>query len=234
MLQQQVKSALGVALGVFLFAVTYRFLQDHILGSPDPLTILLLLIAAASRNRALAVCVFLSGLSHFSLTAVAVVAMAPLQALIRPTDESVYRQATIMAAALLACKLFLIGWYWFFDYQLFSRWDFIFDKGIHHFWNLFKDDPIAFLYIPGRIFGLASVLMMTYLLFKRSYGAVLAYCFALFMTYAVLFITLDGLRIFSVMIVGPYFIFLTLFLNRLFTNQPKQSDHIDSSASGAT
>lgn len=216
MLQKKVKTAKGVALGVVVFAVTFRYLYDHILGSPDPLTILLILLASASRNRTLAAYVFLAGLSHFSLTLVAMLAMYPLFAITSAPREPFLKQAKPIVMALVLSKIFLIGWYWLFDYQLFSRLDFIMDKGLGHFWRLFADNPLAFLYTPGRIFGLVSVLVSAYLLFKRRYVVVLAYCFALAVTYAVLFITLDGLRIFSVVIVGAYFCFLVQWLNCLF------------------
>jgi hypothetical protein len=216
MLQRHVVSNVAVALATTVFAVSFRYLYDHILGSPDPLTIILILMAAASRNRALAMYVFLAGLSHFSLTLVAVLAMYPLLALTSVSSEPFFKQAKPIFAGLVLSKIFLISWYWMFDYQLFSRWDFIVDKGLGHFWKLFSDNPLAFLYTPGRLFGLVSVLISVYLLFMRRYVVVLAYCFALAVTYTVLFITLDGLRIFSVVIVGAYFCFLVQWLNCLF------------------
>jgi hypothetical protein len=219
MLQKSVRSKKGVVLGVVVFAVTFRYLYDHILGSPDPLTIILILTAAASRNRTLSIYVFLAGLSHFSLTLVAVIAMYPLLAITSVSGESFFKQAKPIFAGLVLSKLFLIGWYWIFDYQLFSRWDFMMDKGLGHFWKLFADNPLAFLYTPGRIFGLVSVLISAYLLFKRRYAVVLTYCFAISVTYSALFITLDGLRVFSVVIVGAYFCFLEQWLNCLFPSK---------------
>jgi hypothetical protein len=216
MLQRHVLSNVAVALGTTVFAVSFRYLYDHILGSPDPLTIIFILMAAASRNRALGIYVFLAGLSHFSLTLVALIAMYPLLAMTSVASEPFFKQAKPIFAGLVLSKIFLISWYWMFDYQLFSRWDFIVDKGLVHFWKLFSDNPLAFLYTPGRLFGLVSVLISAYLLFKRRYVVVLAYCFALAVTYAVLFITLDGLRIFSVVIVGAYFCFFVHWLNCLF------------------
>ena len=226
MLQAHVKSAWGVALGLVVFIATFRFLPDHILGSPDPLTIIFILLMAGSRQKALIFYTCFAGLSHFSLAAVAAVAMLPLHALSQPKSESIYSQIKYIFAGLLLSKIFLIGWYWVFDYHLFSRWDFLVDKGLGHFWKLFIDNPIAFLYTPGRVFGLISLLIMGHLLFKRHYAAVLGYCFALVVTYSALFITLDGLRIFAVVIVGAYFDFLVYWLNCLF----KPHDQSDSDA----
>ena len=233
MLQRHVVSNVAVALGTTVFAVSFRYLYDHILGSPDPLTIIFILMAAASRNRALAIYVFLAGLSHFSLTLVALLAMYPLLAMTSVASEPFFKQAKPIFAGLVLSKIFLISWYWMFDYQLFSRWDFMMDKGLGHFWKLFADNPLAFLYTPGRIFSLVSVLMAAYLLFKGRYAVVLAYSFAVVVTYAVLFITLDGLRIFSVVIVGAYFCFIVQWLNCLF---PAQSNiaHIPQHSSGKT
>jgi hypothetical protein len=213
---RQVKSPLSVLLGIIVFAVTFRFLPDHILGSPDPLTIILILLAAGSQKKAVTFYIFLAGLSHFSLAAVAAVAMLPLHTQAQPKSESTLTNAKYLFVGLVLCKITLIGWYWVFDYHLFSRWDFIIDKGFSHFWQLFIRNPIAFLYTPGRVFGLISVLIMGYLLFKRLFAAVLGYCFALAVTYSALFITLDGLRIFSVVIVGAYFNFRVCWLNCLF------------------
>jgi hypothetical protein len=226
MLMQRVKNSLAVLLGIIVFAVTFRFLPDHILGSPDPLTIMLILLAAGSQKKAVTFYIFLTGLSHFSLAVVAALAMLPLQTQAQPKSESNLTNAKYLFAGLVLCKITLIGWYWLFDYQLFSRWDFIVDKGFGHFWQLFVNNPIAFLYTPGRVFGLISLLIMGYLLFKRRYAAVLGYCFALVVTYSALFITLDGLRIFSVVIVGAYFNFLVCWLNCLF----KPREQLDSDA----
>lgn len=217
MLQQHVKNSLAVLLGVIVFAMTFRFLTDHVLGSPDPLTIILILLAAGSQKKAVTLYIFLAGLSHFSLAVVAAVAMLPLHALAQPKSVSNFTQAKYLFTGLVLSKMTLFGWYWVFDYQLFSRLDIIFDKGLNHFWQLFIANPIAFLYTPGRVFGLISLLILSYLLFKRKYAAVLGYFFALAVTYSALFITLDGLRIFSVAIVGAYFNFLVFWLNCLFT-----------------
>ena len=216
MLQRYVHNPVSTAFGTVVFAISFRYLSDHILGSPDPLTIIFIVMAAASRDRALAIYAFLAGLSHFSLALVALIAMYPLLAMTSGASELFFKQAKPILAGLALSKMFLMGWYWMFDYQLFSRWDFILDKGLGHFWKLFADNPLAFLYTPGRLFGLVSVLISAYLLFKRRYVVVLAYCFALAVTYAVLFITLDGLRIFSVVIVGAYFCFFVQWLNCLF------------------
>ena len=225
MLSQHVKNSLAVLLGIIVFAVTFRFLPDHILGSPDPLTIILILLAAGSQKKAVTFYIFLAGLSHFSLAVVAAFAMLPLHTQAQPKNESNLTNAKYLFAGLVLCKITLIGWYWVFDYHLFSRSDFIIDKGLGHFWQLFINNPIAFLYTPGRVFGLICVLIMGYLLFKRHYAAVLGYCFALAVTYLALFITLDGLRIFSVVIVGAFFNFLVCWLNCLF--KPRgQSDSV--------
>ena len=216
MLQQQVKNSSAVLLGIVVFAITFRFLQDHILGSPDPLTIILILLAAGSQRKAVTLYIFLAGLSHFSLAVVAALAMLPLHALVQPKSESNFTQSKYLFVGLVLSKITLVGWYWVFDYQLFSRLDFIIAKGPSYFWQLFIANPIAFLYTPGRVFGLISLLILNYLLFKRKYAAVFGYCFALAVTYLALFITLDGLRIFSVAIVGAYFNFLVCWLNCLF------------------
>jgi hypothetical protein len=113
----------------------------------------------------------------------------------------------------LLSKLFLLGWYWTFNYEIFSRWDFIKEKGIGHFWTLFADKPIPFFYTPGPLFGLISFFGMIHFFIKRKYSIPIAYGFALIVAYGALFITLDGLRIFSVVIVGAYFYFLVCWLN---------------------
>jgi hypothetical protein len=226
MLQQHVKNSLAVLLGVVVFAATFRFLPDHILGSPDPLTIILILLAAGLQKKAVTFYIFLAGLSHFSLAVVAALAMLPLHVLVRAKNESNFTQAKYLFAGLVLSKITLVGWYWVFDYQLFSRLDSIIDKGFSYFWQLFIVNPIAFLYTPGRVFGLINLLILSYLLFKRSYAVVLGYCFALAVTYLTLFITLDGLRIFSVAIVGAYFNFLVCWLNCLFKT-PQQSDKVE-------
>jgi hypothetical protein len=233
-LQRQVKNSLAVLLGVVVFAMTFRFLPDHILGSPDPLTIILILLAAGSQRKAVTLYIFLAGLSHFSLAVVATLSMLPLHALAQPKSDSNFTRAKYLFAGLVLSKIILVGWYWIFDYQLFSRLDFVLDKGLSYFWQLFIANPIVFLYTPGRVFGLISLLIMGYLLFKHSYAAVLGYCFALAVTYLALFITLDGLRIFSVVIVGAYFHFLVCWLNCLFNSRDQSKSVVAPALKEAT
>jgi hypothetical protein len=75
---------------------------------------------------------------------------------------------------------------------------------------------------------------MSYMLLKKRYMVVLAYGFALAVTYGALFITLDGLRIFSVVIVGAYFNFIVLCLKQFFQPTKQVAQLAAASQSPAT
>lgn len=213
-LSKRVQSLTGLFLGIVIFATSFRYLHDYVLGAPDPLTIIFILLAASAGGRALAFYIFMAGITHFSLALVAVIAMIPLQALVESDQKLRRRDIKNAIAGLLLSKLFLLGWYWTFNYEIFSRWDFIKEKGIGHFSTLFIEKPVPFFYTPGPVFGLISFFGMIHFLIKRQYSIPIAYGFALTVAYGALFITLDGLRIFSVAIVGAYFYFLVCWLNR--------------------
>lgn len=218
-LTKRVQNTWAVFIGLAIFVCTFKYLNDYVLGAPDPLTMIFILLAAVSQGRLLAIYVCLAGLTHFSLTAFAIVAMAPLQILAESDSDGKRRQLKYMLLGLIASKILLLGWYWTFDYQLFSRWDFIKEKGFGHFWALFFENPKYFFYTPGRWFGVLGVLGLLYITVMRRYSVALGYCFALCVAYSAMFITLDGLRIFSVVIIGAYFNFLCLVLNCSFKDK---------------
>jgi len=234
LLKKQLTSTKALVVGIVVFACTFRYLRDYVLGAPDPLTMILILLAVAAQNKLLVLYVFLAGLSHFSLALVAMFALIPLSVVSATYPKDIFRSTRHIIVGLVLSKLFLIGWNWVFEYHLFSRWDFLVDKGLSHFTAQFLDNPIQFFYTPGPVFGLTSLLAMSYMLLKKRYMVVLAYGFALAVTYGALFITLDGLRIFSVVIIGAYFNFIVLCLKQFFQPTKQVAQLAAASQSPAT
>ena len=211
----------GLIFSIIAFACTFRYLRDYTLGAPDPLVMILLVLATCSRPKAMVACIVLAGLTHFSLTVFALIAVLPLQLLHSRQDEdrSVFQQIKYAFSAVVLSKVILIGWYYIFDYQLTSRLHLTLEMGSAFFLQRLIENPFQFFYTPGPFFCAVNIAIFSYFLFKRLYLVCVAQAFALFVCYFVLLITLDGLRIFSVVAIGAYFNLLVLWFNQVFKSE---------------
>lgn len=202
---------------ILLFGLSFQYLQFFILGFPDPLTIVLLLASIFQRNVAAIFClVTLALLSHFSMAAVGILALLGL----------IYTSPILMRAAatkycgslllsLLAGKFILLSWYWVFHYQLQSRLNWALEKGYLFFLERFQAETQGFWLTPGIPFLVLYFLIATYFLMQKKFAFVLSALLALAIAYVALFWTVDGLRVFAVVIAAPYAYLLLSFINSL-------------------
>jgi hypothetical protein len=199
---------------VLLFGLPFQYLQFFILGFPDPLTIVLLLAAIFQRKVSAMFCLtILALLSHFSMAAIGVLALIGLvyasSTLMRiPTS----RYCGALLFALLAGKLILFAWYGIFHYQLQSRLNWALEKGYPFFYERYQGDIDGFWLTPGITFLILYGFILFYFLVRRQLLLVGAAIAALAMAYAVLFWTVDGLRVFAVTIAAPYGYLLMTFI----------------------
>ena len=202
---------------VLLYGFTFNYLQFFILGFPDPLTIALLLATVFQRKVSLVFfLVTLASLSHFSMAAIGVLSLASLvyasPATLRIPSG---KYLSTLLLALLAGKLILVGWYSVFHYQLQSRLDWASGKGYAFFLERYIADLQGFWLTPGILFLVLYGLISAYFLLCRQFLFVAAAVFALVLAYLALFWTVDGLRVFAVVISAAYGYLLVSFIQSI-------------------
>lgn len=199
---------------IILFGATFQYLRFYILGYPDPLTILLLLTTVFQRRLGIIfILLTLAMLSHFSMAAIAVISLIGL--VIFAPFHSFGRVGSllgVMIASIVAGKILLLSWYRLFHYQLTSRLDWVIEHGHVFFLERYNADISGFWLMLGAPFLILYALMLILFVIQRNYGFVFAAVFALGLAYSALFWTVDGLRIFAVIIVAPYTFILIQFI----------------------
>lgn len=199
---------------IVLFGLSFNYLRFYILGFPDPLTIALLMAAIFQRKASAVFClVTLASLSHFSMVVIAVLSLAGLvYASPASTRISPSKYLSSLLLSLLAGKIILVAWYWLFHYQLQSRVDWAFGKGYTFFLDRYSADLQGFWLTPGILFLVVYGLISIYFLICRQFLFVAAAIFALVLAYLALFWTVDGLRVFAVVISASYGYLLIAFI----------------------
>ena len=204
--QQYFQNLLKTLLFIFLFGLSFRYLQFYILGFPDPLTILLL-VTAVFQKRLLAIFALLSlaMLSHFSMAALSVIGLVGL-IYFSPIAgfEARKKSVWVALAAILTGKAILLAWYTVFDYKLVSRLDWVLGKGYLFFLDRYEANIEGFWLTPGIPFLIIYCLIVLYFLLQKNYYFVISGLFSVALAYIALFWTVDGLRVFAVIIAAPY------------------------------
>lgn len=202
---------------IFLFGASFQYLQYFILGYPDPLTILLLVLAVfQKRLRAIFVLLVLAMLSHFSMAVLSVIGLAALL-YFSPNAGIGSRKSLvgISLAAILAGKAILLAWYAIFHYQLVSRLDWVLGKGYLFFLERYESNIAGFWLTPGILFLALYFFVALYFLILKKYAFVASALLALAISYVALFWTVDGLRVFAVVIAAPFAYLLRSFIDSL-------------------
>ena len=211
------QSTIKTIIFIALFGLTFNYFQYYILGFSDPLTILLL-VSAIFQRRVLPLFFLLTMamLSHFSMAVISVAALLGL-VISSPIINSSNRKHLVMGivGAAIAGKLLLVLWYWQFHYQLQGRIDWALGKGYLFFWDRYASNLEGFWLTPGALFLVTYGLIMAYFLALRQFLFVSASIVALGIAYLALFWTVDGLRVFAVIIAAPYVYFLTAFIQSI-------------------
>lgn len=202
---------------IVLFAFSFQSLQFYILGFPDPLTIVLLVVAVFQKRLSIFFgLLVLAMLSHFSMAALSVIGLAGLAYFL--PNASLYSRrkiAGVAVVAILTGKAILLSWYAVFHYQLVSRLDWVLGKGYPFFLDRYDANVAQFWLTPGISFLALYFLIASYFLVQKKYAFVFSALFALAISYIALFWTVDGLRVFAVVISAPFAYLLLSFINSL-------------------
>jgi hypothetical protein len=205
------KSALMAFLFVLIFSLTFIYFKQYVLGFPDPLTVLLLIgLPLISSPILLAVCAALAMLSHFSMAFLAVLVLIPLICLSKSPARMVSSSAIYILIGAVIGRGILQIWYWIFDYyNPLGRIQWVLTHGIEFFVERYQADTGQFWLTPGLWFLITYVLCVLIALWHKKYLFCLASIGSLLIAYTVLFLTVDGLRGFAVVICPSYVLILS-------------------------
>jgi len=201
-----------------IFALSFKYLYDFRLGFPDPITIILIAIATLTKRPALIfVASFLATLSHFSMSLVAFVLLA-LAHLAQPRGDqtATLKHISLTALGLIAGKLFIYLWSFLFSYNLVTRTDWALEYGLTLFLNHYHASPTNFWLTPGIQFLLAYAAVTLFFIKRQNIIFSTALLGILGIAYLTNFFTVDGLRVFAVIIVGAYVFILSLFIETIY------------------
>lgn len=215
--QRYFQNVFKTLLFIILFGSTFQYLQYYILGFPDPLTILLLVLAVFQKRLiTVFILLVLAMLSHFSMAALSVGGLAGLVyfSLIYSKHVSV-KLLGVSIAAIIVGKVILLAWYSIFDYQLVSRLDWVIGKGYPFFFERYASNIGGFWLTPGVSFLILYWLITIYFLTQKKYAFAISAILALSMSYMALFWTVDGLRVFAVVISAPFAYLLLSFIQSI-------------------
>jgi hypothetical protein len=128
-----------------------------------------------------------------------------------------------LLTGLVAGRLFLGIWYWIFNYTSpLGRIEFILNSGMPFFYDRYQLNPLGFWLTPGIVFLLINVLILSFFIFHKNWKLAGALLLTTAMSYTALFITVDGLRIFSVVCCGSYIFLLTRLIDSMRSKPNKQ------------
>ena len=215
--QRYFQSFYKALLFVALFGISFQYLQYYILGFPDPLTILLLVLAIFQKRMSVAfILLVLAMLSHFSMAALSAIGLIGL-VYFSPNVGSSSRKkfVGVSLAAILTGKAILLAWYAVFHYQLIGRLDWALGKGHLFFFERYEANMTGFWLTPGIPFLALYCLIAAYFLMQKKFAFVLTAILALAIAYLALFWTVDGLRVFAVVIAAPFSYLLLSFIDNL-------------------
>lgn len=213
--KKRIHSLIGVLLAISLWTISYTYLQYFELGFPDPLTIILLVLTLSSTGKFIFIFTFFAALSHFSTSVLALIGVLILSLANNRNKSSKYEIEKSILYGLACGKIFLILWGYLFHYHLNSRINFVFEQGMGYFWGRYLENPSTFWYMPGKNFLALNAIIFIYFCFKRNIHICLAQCALIAVAYTSLFITVDGLRIFAVVIAPGYLYLIIIFINDL-------------------
>jgi hypothetical protein len=209
-------SNVGYVIGIFFFVISLNYFYNPVLGAPDPLVIIFILMMCISRSKMIIAYSILGVLAHFHVMALAILALAPMYLLKDSRKKKNIQYLFYMALGLIIAKVIITGWSIIFLYNIFDRADFIIEKGLDFFTGRLLEAPFHFLYSPGPYFLFTSLAILFIVIFKRAYWIFLAYLWALLISYCAHFVTLDGLRVFTSVTIGSFFLAVTYCLNVIF------------------
>jgi hypothetical protein len=216
--QAKYKNTIKTLILIGILTFTFQYLTAFNLGFPDPLTLILIAIAVLTTSPiAIFSAISLAALSHFSMTLVGVVLVIPILLFYdRPTQKSNIVVIKSLILGLIAGKLFLYLWNTVFSYHLIDRTAWAVQHGMDGFIRRYTESPSAFWLMPGAPFLFAYVTIVLFFLSNRKYVFSSLLVVILGIAYATCFFTLDGLRVFAVIILAAYLLLLSLFIDQIY------------------
>jgi len=156
---------------IVLFGFCFQYLQYYILGYPDPLTILLLVLAVFQKRLILMFgLLVLAMLSHFSMAALSSIGLLGMLYFSTISNNSLAKKsALVVIAAILSGKALLLAWYSVFHYRLVSRLDWALDKGYPFFLERYEANISGFWLTPGIAFLILYFCATIYFLVQTRY-----------------------------------------------------------------
>lgn len=211
---------------ITIFSLSFRYLWAFDLGHPDPLTILLLSAIPFLKSKiGIFTCALLATLSHFSMALIALLELSLVWytfSNLKPLER--LRMPLVLTSALLIGRAFLAFWYFIFHYTSpLGRIEFIMNQGVSFFYSRYLQNIFEFWLIPGAPFLLINSVIFLMLMYKRMFLMAVSILFAILMSYLALFITVDGLRVFTVVCCASYVFVLINTLSLLdekWANKP--------------
>lgn len=197
---------------IICFSISFRYLWSYDLGHPDPLTILFLCaIPFLQSIPMIFICAIMATLSHFSMAIIAIAELLLLYWLTSNSKCNVTKRIPFaLIAGVISGRFFLGLWYWLFHYTSpLGRIEFILNSGFLFFYDRYQQNPLQFWIMPGVTFITLNTLMFCIFLFQKKWGLCLGLITSIAISYSALFITVDGLRVFSVVSCGA-FVFLLI------------------------
>lgn len=210
---------------LLLFVLTYRYLwRTYNLGYPDQITIIFLSVIALQRQY-LAAFLFalLATMSHFTVALISVLGLM-LLVIATPGLSKTVRWTFVkyVALGLLVGRLILAVWYLSFEYQLQSRLDWAVDFGLAGFIERYEQSPKGFWLTPGIPFLIVYSAIFAWMCCRRWFYFALVMVVCLALAYTALFMTIDGLRVFAVVISAPYIFILKIVVEQLFDTKAQR------------
>jgi hypothetical protein len=199
--------------------LTYRYLwRTYYLGYPDHITIICLAGVALQRQATIAfIFTVLAAVSHFSMALISLSAFL-LLVLTAREQQKAERLAIVkcVISGLIVGRLLLEIWFYRFSYKLQSRFDWALEHGLQAFTSRYEADVALFWLTPGLSFLSLYFAAVLWFVFRRHFYYAGAMIGALTLGYVALFLTVDGLRVFAVVISAPYVFILRTLVNDIF------------------
>lgn len=216
--QAKYKNTIKTLIFIGILTFTFHYLSAFNLGFPDPLTLILIAIAIlATSPTAIFSAIFLAALSHFSMTLVGVVLVIPILLFYdRSTQKSNIVVIKSLILGLIVGKLFLYLWNTVFSYHLIDRTAWAIEHGMDGFIRRYTESPSAFWLMPGAPFLVVYAAIILFFLSHRKYVFSSLLVVVLAIAYTTCFFTLDGLRVFAVIILAAYLLLLSLFIEKIY------------------
>jgi hypothetical protein len=190
---------------VFVLSSQY-FWGPYYIGMPDPLiSILLVVLILQQRPLHIFIVAVLATLTHFSISTISIFCVSLLLASL-PNQSRQFKITYIKYAllGLVTGRALLALWYFRFKYDLNTRVDYVTDLGFTHFVDRYLANVSGFWLAPGWIFLGLFVAISVWALYRKLFLFALSMYITLVLAYASLFFTRDGLRVFALVMTGPY------------------------------